>query len=53
MQTGKATKGLRAKALDVVKYGNDDDYVDSIARDLANHYYPGYPLIQRQFRLKL
>ncbi len=30
---------LRAKALDVAKYGNDDDYVDSIARDIANYYY--------------
>jgi formate C-acetyltransferase len=32
-------ESLRGKALDVVKYGNDDDYVDSIARDLANYYY--------------
>lgn len=30
---------LRAKALDVPKYGNDDDYVDSIARTVANYYY--------------
>ena len=30
---------LRTKALAVVKYGNDDDYVDAIARDLANYYY--------------
>ena len=30
---------LRTKALAVVKYGNDDDYVDGIARDLANYYY--------------
>lgn len=30
---------LRAKALDVPKYGNDDDYVDSIARNVANYYY--------------
>jgi len=32
-------ESLRAKALAVVKYGNDDDYVDAIARDLANYYY--------------
>lgn len=30
---------LRTKALAVPKYGNDDDYVDAIARDLANFYY--------------
>lgn len=30
---------LRHKAEKVPKYGNDDDYVDSIARDLANYYY--------------
>lgn len=30
---------LRTKALAVAKYGNDDDYVDAIARDLANYYY--------------
>jgi formate C-acetyltransferase len=30
---------LRAKALSVPKYGNDDDYVDAIAREIANYYY--------------
>ncbi len=30
---------LRARALAVPKYGNDDDYVDSIAREIANFYY--------------
>lgn len=30
---------LRARALDVPKYGNDDDYVDAIARTVANDYY--------------
>ncbi|WP_352399252.1 formate C-acetyltransferase/glycerol dehydratase family glycyl radical enzyme [Anaerotignum sp.] len=30
---------LRAKALSVPKYGNDDDYVDNIAREIANYYY--------------
>lgn len=30
---------LRAKALAVPKYGNDNDYVDAIARDIANFYY--------------
>lgn len=30
---------LRDLALNVPKYGNDDDYVDLIARDLANFYY--------------
>ncbi len=30
---------LRTRALEVAKYGNDDDTVDSIARDLANFYY--------------
>ncbi|MEG0292066.1 MAG: pyruvate formate lyase family protein [Anaerovoracaceae bacterium] len=30
---------LRRKALAVPKYGNDDDYVDDIARNLANFYY--------------
>lgn len=30
---------LRAKALAVPKYGNDDDYVDAIAREIANFYY--------------
>ena len=30
---------LKAKALAVPKYGNDDDYVDSIAREIANFYY--------------
>lgn len=30
---------LRAKALSVPKYGNDDDYVDDIAREIANYYY--------------
>lgn len=30
---------LRARALDVPKYGNDDDYVDAIARRVANDYY--------------
>ncbi|MZI95572.1 formate C-acetyltransferase/glycerol dehydratase family glycyl radical enzyme [Vibrio sp. CAIM 722] len=32
-------EALRAKALDVPKYGNDDDYVDGIARTIANYYY--------------
>ncbi len=35
----KGYEVLRAKARDVPKYGNDDDYVDSIARDIANFYY--------------
>ncbi|MDD2217553.1 MAG: formate C-acetyltransferase/glycerol dehydratase family glycyl radical enzyme [Eubacteriales bacterium] len=30
---------LRTKALAVPKYGNDDDYVDSIARKISNFYY--------------
>ena len=30
---------MRIKALKVPKYGNDDDYVDSIAIKLANHFY--------------
>lgn len=30
---------LRQKALDVPKYGNDIDYVDDIAIDIANYYY--------------
>lgn len=30
---------LRAIALEVPKYGNDIDYVDDIAIDIANHYY--------------
>ncbi|MDF9867724.1 pyruvate formate-lyase/glycerol dehydratase family glycyl radical enzyme [Bacilli bacterium PM5-3] len=30
---------LREKALAVPKYGNDNDYVDSIAIEIANHYY--------------
>ena len=30
---------LREKALLVPKYGNNDDYVDDIAIDMANHYY--------------
>ncbi|MBQ1418284.1 MAG: pyruvate formate lyase family protein, partial [Firmicutes bacterium] len=30
---------LRAKALACPKYGNDDDYVDSIARNLADYFY--------------
>ncbi|WP_304508620.1 glycyl radical protein [Anaerotignum sp.] len=30
---------LKAKALSVPKYGNDDDYVDAIAREIANYYY--------------
>lgn len=30
---------LRAKAQAVPKYGNDDDYVDSIAKKLADYYY--------------
>lgn len=30
---------LRAKCLAVTKYGNDDDYVDSIAKMLADYYH--------------
>jgi len=30
---------LRQMALNAPKYGNDDDYVDSIAIKMANHYY--------------
>lgn len=30
---------LRAAAKAAPKYGNDDDYVDSIARQIANHFY--------------
>ena len=30
---------LRKKALKVGKYGNDIDYVDDIAQEIANHYY--------------
>lgn len=30
---------LRARAQAVAKYGNNEDRVDSIARDIANHYY--------------
>jgi pyruvate formate-lyase/glycerol dehydratase family glycyl radical enzyme len=30
---------LRAQAQDVPKYGNDDEYVDKIARTIANDYY--------------
>ena len=30
---------LRSKAKAVPKYGNDEDYVDTIALELANHYY--------------
>ena len=30
---------LRERARAVPKYGNDDDYVDSIAQKLANHFY--------------
>lgn len=30
---------LRKLALAVPKYGNDDDYVDSLAIEIANHYY--------------
>ena len=30
---------LREKALLVPKYGNNDNYVDNIAIDMANHYY--------------
>jgi choline trimethylamine-lyase len=30
---------LRKKAQDVPKYGNDDNYVDMIALEIANHYY--------------
>ncbi len=30
---------LREKALEAPKYGNDIDYVDDIAREIANHYY--------------
>ncbi len=32
-------ESLRCRAMAVPKYGNDDDYVDSIARELANHFY--------------
>lgn len=30
---------LRRLAADAPKYGNDDDYVDAIARKVANHFY--------------
>jgi choline trimethylamine-lyase len=30
---------LRKRALSVPKYGNDDDYVDSIATEISNFYY--------------
>lgn len=30
---------LRRQALNVPKYGNNNDYVDMIARNIANHYY--------------
>lgn len=30
---------LRAKAQDCPKYGNDDDFVDDIAIEVANHFY--------------
>jgi formate C-acetyltransferase len=30
---------LRAAALEIPKYGNDDDYVDDIAVKMANYYY--------------
>lgn len=30
---------LRAKAQDCPKYGNDDDYADDIAIEIANHFY--------------
>ena len=30
---------IRDLALQVPKYGNDIDYVDNLARDIANHYY--------------
>ena len=30
---------LRKLAQDAPKYGNDDDYVDDIARRIGNHYY--------------
>ncbi|MBF4694008.1 glycyl radical protein [Fusibacter ferrireducens] len=30
---------LRQQAINVPKYGNDDDYVDDIARKIANYYY--------------
>jgi len=30
---------LRSKAQAVPKYGNDEDYVDTIALEIANHYY--------------
>lgn len=30
---------LRNMVLEVPKYGNDNDYVDDIARNIANHYY--------------
>lgn len=30
---------LRQLAADAPKYGNDDDYVDAIARKVANHFY--------------
>ena len=32
-------EALRAKAQAVPKYGNDDDYVDSIAKKLADYFY--------------
>ncbi|RQW64763.1 glycyl radical protein [Vibrio viridaestus] len=35
----KGYEALRSKVRDVPKYGNNDDYVDSIARDIANFYY--------------
>ena len=34
---------LRAKAQAVPKYGNDDDYVDQIAIEIANWYYREIP----------
>ena len=32
-------EALRQQVINVPKYGNDNDYVDDIARDIANYYY--------------
>lgn len=32
-------ESLRQQVINVPKYGNDNDYVDDIARDIANYYY--------------